>query len=323
MQFRLEFEPKALSPKINIADNIMLLGSCFTEHMNDKLRQCKFNTLQNPHGVLFNPISISNAIKSYSTFTLVDHADVFFHQGIWNHWSFHSSRSKTDADQTIASMNNNISAGNIFLQKAGWLIITFGSAFVYEINQNYTVANCHKMPAHIFNKRMLQIDEIVDNYTSLIHDLAVFNPALKIIFTVSPVRHSRDGFVENNRSKSVLLLSIERIISEHANTFYFPSYELVIDDLRDYRFYAEDMVHPNYLATQYVWEKFSSSSIDGKSREIFKELEQINNAVKHRPLHPNSDEHKKFIAKFNSLVESLSIRFPSLNFDFEKQFFTN
>jgi hypothetical protein len=323
MQFRLEFEPKALSPKINIDDNIMLLGSCFTEHMNEKLSQFKFNTLQNPHGVLFNPVSISNAIKSYSTLSLVDLADLFFHQGIWNHWSFHSSRSKTDADQTLSCMNNNISAGNIFLQKAGWLIITFGSAFVYEINQNYTVANCHKMPAQVFNKRMLQIDEIVDNYTSLIHDLKVFNPGLKIIFTVSPVRHSREGFVENNRSKSVLLLSIERIISKHANTFYFPSYELVIDDLRDYRFYAEDMVHPNYIATQYVWEKFAASSIDGKSREIFKELEQINNAVKHRPLHPNSDEHKKFIAKFNSLVESLSIRFPSLNFDFEKQFFTN
>lgn len=323
MQFRLEFEPKSLSPKINIADNIMLLGSCFTEHMNEKLSQFKFDTLQNPHGVLFNPVSISNAIKSYSTLSLVDLADLFFHQGIWNHWSFHSSRSKTDADQTLSSMNINISAGNIFLKKASWLIITFGSAFVYEINQNYTVANCHKMPADFFNKRMLQIDEIVDNYTSLIHDLKVFNPTLKIIFTVSPVRHSREGFVENNRSKSVLLLSIERIISKHANTFYFPSYELVIDDLRDYRFYAEDMVHPNYLATQYVWEKFASSSIDGKTREIFKELEQINNAVKHRPLHPNSDEHKKFISKFSALVESLSFRFPSLNFDFEKQFFTN
>lgn len=323
MQFRLEFEPKSLSPKINIADNIMLLGSCFTEHMNEKLSQFKFNTLQNPHGVLFNPVSISNAIKSYSTLSLVDLADLFFHQGIWNHWSFHSSRSKTDADQTLSSMNINISAGNIFLKKASWLIITFGSAFVYEINQNYTVANCHKMPADFFNKRMLQIDEIVDNYTSLIHDLKAFNPTLKIIFTVSPVRHSREGFVENNRSKSVLLLSIERIISKHANAFYFPSYELVIDDLRDYRFYAEDMVHPNYLATQYVWEKFASSSIDGKTREIFKELEQINNAVKHRPLHPNSDEHKKFISKFSALVESLSFRFPSLNFDFEKQFFTN
>ena len=170
---------------------------------------------------------------------------------------------------------------------------------------------------------MLQIDEIVANYGSLITELKEFNPNLKIIFTVSPVRHSREGFVENNRSKSVLILSIEKLIATYPDCHYFPSYELVIDDLRDYRFYAEDMVHPNYLATQYVWEKFAGSCIDGKSREIFKELDQLNNAVKHRPLHPNSEEHKKFLAKFGSIVDSLSHRFPSLNFQFEKEFFTN
>ena len=323
MEFRLEFEPKPLSPKIILADNIMLLGSCFTEHMNEKFCQYKFNTLQNPHGVLFNPISISNAIKAYKNLCLVDHESLFFHQGLWNHWSFHSSRSKTEALDSIDFMNKNINAGNEFLKKADWLIITFGSSFVYEIDENQVVANCHKIPANKFNKRMLQIDEIVANYGSLITELKEFNPNLKIIFTVSPVRHSREGFVENNRSKSVLILSIEKLIATYPDCHYFPSYELVIDDLRDYRFYAEDMVHPNYLATQYVWEKFAGSCIDGKSREIFKELDQLNNAVKHRPLHPNSEEHKKFLAKFGSIVDSLSHRFPSLNFQFEKEFFTN
>jgi hypothetical protein len=323
MQFRLEFEPKSLLPKINIADNIMLLGSCFTEHMNDKLSQFKFNTLQNPHGVLFNPTSISDAILTYKNLDLVKPESLFFNQGLWNHWSFHSSRSKTEVNESSDFMNSHIKQGNEFLKKADWLIITFGSAFVYEINHHEVVANCHKIPANRFSKRMLQVDEIVESYGSVINEIKEFNPSLKIIFTVSPVRHSREGFVENNRSKAALILSIDKLVSNYLNCYYFPSYELVIDDLRDYRFYAEDMVHPNYLATQYVWEKFAASSIDGKSREIFKELEQINNAVKHRPLHPNSDEHKKFIAKFSALVESLSFRLPSLNFDFEKQFFTN
>ena len=323
MDFRLEFDPKPLFQKIAIEDSIMLMGSCFTEHMHEKFYKYKFNALQNPHGVLFNPTSISNAILAYKNLDLVEKESLFLNQGLWNHWSFHSSRSKTYALEAADFMNQNIKAGYNFLKKADWLIITFGSAFVYEINKHGVVANCHKIPANKFNKRMLQVDEIVESYGSMINEIKEFNPNLKIIFTVSPVRHSREGFVENNRSKAALILSIDKLVSTYLNCYYFPSYELVIDDLRDYRFYAEDMVHPNYLATQYVWEKFAVSCIDGKSREIFKELDHLNNALKHRPLHPDSEEHKKFLLKFASVVESLKQRFPTLDFQFEKQFFSN
>ena len=321
MEFRLPLDPLQINPRIKITDHIMLMGSCFTEHMNSKLNQVKFNTLQNPNGILFNPISIAKALNYYIDSSYIDESSLFELNTLWNHWDFHTSLSQPNALDALGKINDQIKTGHHFLKDTNWLIITFGSAFVYQLKNGDIVANCHKAPADLFTKKMLSIDEVVNAYSTLISRIRVFNPWIKIMFTVSPVRHLKEGFVENNRSKSVLLLSIEKIISQLLDCFYFPSYELVIDDLRDYRFYAEDMVHPNYLATNYVWEKFSTSCIDGKSREIFKEIEQINNALKHRPMHPNSLEHKKFRQKTFTTIKILSDRLPELNWDEELLFF--
>ena len=317
MEFHLQLDPIPFENKITVDDSVLLLGSCFTEHIYERLHRFKFNVQQNPNGILFNPISIAQSFEDYISSRELNENEFFFQNGLWNHWQFHSSLSHSELNIAKNTMNGKILQAHTFLAKTNWLIITFGSAFVYDLEDGKTVANCHKVPSTRFTRRMLSIDEIVHIYTKTIKSLLNFNPTLNLIFTVSPVRHLKEGFVENNRSKSILILAIEKIVEMFDCCHYFPSYELVIDDLRDYRFYAEDMVHPNYLATNYVWEKFSIACIDGKSRQVFKEIQLIQNALKHRPMHPESEENKKFRVKtYNSIME-LTGRFPGMDFSDE------
>ena len=322
MDFRLEFDPPSLSKKIDLDEKIMLVGSCFTDHVYNYLVASKFSALQNPNGVLFNPISIANALSRYVDNKHVSANELFEQNGLWNHWDFHSNLSCTSREESLHRMNESIIAAHSFLKHAQWLILTLGSAYVYERPGTKVVANCHKMPAAGFTKRMLDPEEIVSTYVAIIEQLKQFNNNLNIIFTISPVRHLRDGFVENNRSKSVLIHAVDKITKQLEHLHYFPSYELIVDDLRDYRFYAEDMVHPNYLATRYVWEKFCVASINGRSREVMKELDQLNTAVRHKPLHPDSAEHRKFKSKFREIAQSLAARFPSIDLSKEINHFS-
>lgn len=322
MDFRLEFDPPSLSQKIDLDDTIMLVGSCFTEHVYNYLVASKFCAFQNPNGILFNPVSIANALNRYVENKHITSNELFARNGIWNHWDFHSNLSCTSQEESLQHMNQTISSAHDFLKNAQWLIITLGSAFVYELAGAQIVANCHKMPASQFTKRMLDPEEVILTLEKVIAQLKQFNNELKIIFTISPVRHLRDGFVENNRSKSVLIHAVDKLTCSQDHLHYFPSYELVVDDLRDYRFYAEDMVHPNYLATRYVWEKFSSSCINGRSREVMKELDQLNMAFHHKPLHPDSTEHNKFRNKYKEIAQSLAARFPSIDLSKEINHFS-
>jgi hypothetical protein len=322
MDFRLEFDPPSLSQKIDLNDKIILVGSCFTEHVYNYLVASKFCALQNPNGILFNPVSIANALKRYIDHTLISPSELFERDGLWHHWDFHSNLSCTSMEESLLRMNQTITLANGFLKEAQWLIITLGSAFVYELSGSHIVANCHKMPASHFTKRMLDPEEIISIYTAVVEQLKQFNHKLNIIFTISPVRHLRDGFVENNRSKAALIHAVNKLTGKQDHLHYFPSYELVVDDLRDYRFYAEDMVHPNYQATRYVWEKFCISSINGRSREVMKELDQLNMALQHKPLHPDSAEHMKFRNKYKEIATSLAARFPFMDFEHEINHFS-
>ncbi|MFN5422938.1 MAG: GSCFA domain-containing protein [bacterium] len=317
MEFRLEHTPISPEKKIDINDKILLIGSCFTEHMHAQLNQYKFSAVQNPNGTLFNPISIFKAIESYIGLDMPIDNDLFFQNGLWNNWHFHSSHSHEVKSDALSGMIGQIQLAHEVLKNADWLFITLGSAFVYQKEDQEIVANCHKLPATHFSKRLLEPIEIIRGFRSLFDHLQIFNKDIKVIFTISPVRHLRDGFVENNRSKAVLIHAVDKISQEIPDCFYFPAYELIIDDLRDYRFFAEDMVHPNYLATKYVWEKFATSYIDGKTREVMKEIEQLNTAMIHKPMHPNSTEHQKFITKFRNITIDLSNRFPELDFSKE------
>ncbi len=321
MEFRLEFTPQSPFKKIDIHDSILLIGSCFTEHLYTKLKEYKFSVIQNPNGTLFNPISIFKALDSYIGLDVPHEHDLFFQNGLWNDWNFHSAYSHESKDQALSIMTEQINQSNIFLKNADWIFVTLGSAFVYQKQDKKVVANCHKLPNNEFSKRLLDPDEIINTFYFLYERLKLFNPKIKIIFTISPVRHLRDGFVENNRSKAVLIYAIDRIMQKFQDCIYFPSYELIVDDLRDYRFYAEDMVHPNYLATKYVWDKFASTFINGKTREVIKEIDQLNIAMSHIPMHPDSVEHKKFVHKFRELTFYLSDKFPDLDFSKEKLHF--
>ncbi|MEO5891857.1 MAG: GSCFA domain-containing protein, partial [Ferruginibacter sp.] len=203
-----------------------------------------------------------------------------------------------------------------------WLFITIGSAFVYELKNQEVVANCHKVPTDKFDKRLLNAEEVTAALQKMLDGLFAVNPSVKIIFTISPVRHLRDGFVENNRSKSTLIQAVHQLVDTNKNLFYFPAYEFVIDDLRDYRFYAEDMVHPNYAATNYVWEKFVPACIDEAAQKLMKEINIINAARNHKPFNPSSEQHKRFLQTNLERINQLHKQCPYINFDEEINYFS-
>ncbi len=295
------------------------MGSCFAENIGDHLQHYKFNAMINPNGILFNPISISNALVSYidnspvEKDSLVKSGDLFY--SLQHHGDFHS---ETEAELSV-QIKTSRSKAYSFLKETNWLIITFGSAFVYRhIKTNSVVANCHKLPQIEFKKELLSTTEIVNEYHSLIKALGTIDPDLKIILTVSPVKYLRDGVVENSLSKSVLIQSVHEIIKGNTNCFYFPAYELVTDDLRDYRFYKEDLAHPNDAAIKYVWDKFSEAAFDNDTKKLNEKIKEVLQASNHRPILRNSSQHTDFKKVLIKKCDDLEKEFPFLNFDKER-----
>jgi len=285
--FQLNFEVPISSKKINLKDPILLIGSCFSNEIGTKLAQSKFNELSNPFGTIYNPYSIFKLLKNE-----VDDNRIIESQGVFYHWGTHGSISGLSKTETRKLFNQKNQETQAFLKKAKWLVITLGTAIVYEHKQAGIVANCHKIPSSHFQKRFLGQKEIMDQFASLHTRL---NPNLNILFTVSPVRHIRDGLVENNRSKAILIDSIHQLVRDYENVHYFPSYEILIDQLRDYRFYAEDMVHPSPQATGYIWGRFGEAYFDAESKTFVKEWEKLRSALDHRPFHPGSPRHQQFL----------------------------
>lgn len=321
MDFRLEFSPKPFDIKINHRHKLLLIGSCFTEQIGTKLSNHKFAVLDNPNGILFNPVSITKSLSSYIDNKQYSEDDLFYQNECWNSWEHHSRFSNPDKEACLAGINTSQLNAHSFLKQADWLLITLGSAFVYELDNKEVVANCHKVPTDKFNKRLLTAQEVATTLEDCIHKAKVFNPGLKIIFTISPVRHLRDGFVENNRSKATLIQAVHQLAEKKTDCFYFPAYELIIDDLRDYRFFAEDMVHPNYAATNYVWEKFITACIDEPSQQLMKEIAVIVAAKNHKPFNPASEQHKKFMQTNSEKVKKLQQQFSYLNLMEEESYF--
>lgn len=307
MEFRLAFTPRPFVQKIAHEHKLFLAGSCFTEQIGSKLAAHKFRILDNPNGILFNPVSIARSLLSYIDPKIYTEADLFYNNELWGSWEHHTRFSGINKEDTLHKINASQEAAHTFLKEADWLLLTLGSAFVYELENNRVVANCHKVPTDKFKKKLLSADEVITILDGLIYRLKKFNPGLKIIFTISPVRHLRDGFVENNRSKATLINAVHHMVDKFEGLYYFPVYELVIDDLRDYRFFAEDMVHPNYAATNYVWEKFIKACMDEPSQELMKEIHLMNAARHHKAFNPASEAHKKFLqtnfAKAKKLAE--------------------
>ena len=322
MDFHLEFSPKPFETAIRHRDHLFLAGSCFTENIGAKLKQYKFSVLENPNGILFNPISIAKSVTSYLENKQYTQEDLFYQNETWNSWEHHSRFSHPDKKECLRMINASQTLAHDYLGSANWVMLTLGSAFVYELDNKQVVANCHKVPTDKFNKRLLSVEEVLSALDNVMHRLFLFNPNLKIIFTISPVRHLRDGFIENNRSKAVLIQAVHHMINKFSKLFYFPAYELVIDDLRDYRFYAEDMVHPNYAATNYVWDKFVVSCIDEPSQKLMKEINEINAAKSHKVFNPSSEQHKKFLQINLDKVMKLKIAHPYIDLKEEEVYFT-
>jgi hypothetical protein len=320
------FLPIQIQPPADLVryqQGILLTGSCFTEHIGNHLIDLKFNALQNPNGILFDPMSVADSLISYIEPRTYESRDLFYHNELWQSWRHHGIFSDIDQQVVLNKINQSQQAAHSFLKKANWLIITLGSSFTYILKeQNRSVANCHRAPANWFNKKLLPIDEMLAVLDEALHRLFDFNPDLQIVFTVSPVRHIRDGVIENNRSKARLIEVVHQLVNKFNKTYYFPAYELVIDVLRDYRFYDKDLVHPNYMATNYVVESFMEHYVDPESRLLAEEVRKLQISRRHRPLHPGTDAHRRFLREQLEKTNELSEKYPFLNFETELKHFT-
>ena len=326
MNFMLDLPDVSPEPRMKYEDNILLTGSCFTEHIGNSLASLKFNILQNPNGILFDPRSVAFSLVSYIQNKEYSKDDLYLVNEIWHSWQHHSIFSGLDPDACINKINHSQKSAHDFLKKADWLLITLGSSFSYHLNGNSPghggVANCHRAPAQWFNKNLMTIEEINILLDNCIHQLFGFNPSLKIIFTVSPVRHIRDGVIENNRSKARLLEVVHNLVNKFDKIYYFPAYELVIDVLRDYRFYDIDLVHPNYQATQFVLEKFMQSFLTDESQKLAEELQKIILARKHKPFQPDTEAHKKFLHSNYEKTLAIQKKYPFLSLQDELEYFS-
>ena len=322
MQFFATINIKPFLPSISYSDKILLTGSCFTEHIGNFLIEAKFNALQNPNGILFDPQSVASSLLSYIQNKQYSEDDLFYLNEVWNSWQHHSRFSNIDKEDCLSEINNSQLQAHEFLKNADWLIITLGSAFTYKlVDKMQAVANCHKAPAQNFIKHLNTIEEIVTAFDNVIHRLFHFNSKLKIIFTISPVRHLRDGVVDNNRSKARLIEAVHHLVNKFSRLYYFPAYELVIDILRDYRFYDVDLAHPNYAATQFVLEKFSDACFNQSTKELIEEIKKIIIAKKHKPFNPQSSLHKKFLQQQLERTKRILEMHPYLNFNEEINYF--
>jgi hypothetical protein len=318
VKFKLTLTPKLAKCPIGYPDKLFLIGSCFTENIGAKLAYHQFEILENPHGVLFNPVSVHNAIQDYISNKKYTAADLFLLNDVWNSWNHHSRFSGVTQQEALDKMNDSIQQAHIFLKSAKNIMITLGSSWLYNLNDQApegklkVVANNHKAPAAWFDKTLMQPNDLIQLLRQTIESLKKFNPGLQIIFTISPVRHLREGLVENNRSKAVLIHSVHEAITTQSEVAYFPAYEYVMDDLRDYRFYSEDLVHPNYAATQYVFEQFVASYMTEETQAIMRQVAEIQLAMQHKPFFVGSSAHQKFIASCIVKTEQLMALYPFL-----------
>ncbi|HNB82583.1 MAG TPA: GSCFA domain-containing protein [Chitinophagaceae bacterium] len=318
MKFQVDIQVPEPETKIAHHHKLALYGSCFTEHMGRFLSRNKFGNLENSHGIMFNPLSICKSLNDCVQQKTYTPNDLFYLNECWNSWHHHSDFSDPDPQEALHRINSSIRAHHLFLKKADWILITLGSAFAYyHEEEQFIVGNNHRAPANQFRKELLTVDDMLDALLKTKQQLIQFNPNLKIIFTISPVRHIRDGVIENNRSKARLI----ELVHAFPGSYYFPAYELVVDVLRDYRFYDVDLVHPNYQATAYVWEVFTQHYIDPVAFPVMEKAEQIYKARHHQARNGGSQAHARFMKEHLSLCMELKMAYPYIDLDEEIQYF--
>ena len=312
--FQTRIEIPLSKTKISFEDRTMTLGSCFAENIGKKMKEAYFEADTNPFGVLFNPVSISNSLDLLLQTKTYSQDDIFEYNSMWQSFSHSSLFTDSTSEGCLSKLNSRLSAARTFLNHTNVILITFGTAWVFEDKKSgRVVSNCHKLPADKFIRRRLTVEEIVADYTLLIKKLQSVIPTLNIIFSVSPVRHWKDGAHDNTISKSTLLLAINELQQQLEKVHYFPAYEIQMDELRDYRFYAADMLHPSDVAVDYIWNRFSDTYFSKQTSALKRRLEQLILDSNHRPLHPDSIGYIKFLDKTEKRKEELIQEFPFLS----------
>ncbi|MEK6476952.1 GSCFA domain-containing protein [Catalinimonas sp. 4WD22] len=302
------------SDKLQLSSKVLSIGSCFAQAIGKRLTENKFDAYNNPFGTLFNPASIFNLLIHSLNNQPPKEDSYLLRDNVHYNYNFHSDFASESKEGLQKQIENALSQTHNFLENADWIIITLGTAFYYEKKNNgEIVANCHKMPSAIFEKKILKPEEIQTRFTHFYENFHGINQKARFIFSVSPVRHIRDTLVQNTVSKATLRLAVEEIVQNYPeNTAYFPSYELMMDDLRDYRFYKADMIHPTEVAEDYIWEQWVSAYLDVEAREFLKEWEKIKRALAHRSFQPASKQHQQFILKtieqLNLLSKQVDVR---------------
>jgi hypothetical protein len=302
--------PAQLAPfQISHHDRLMLVGSCFTEHIGARLVARKFQAFINPFGIVYNPVSIARCLERLSAGDkpFVED-DLVENGGLWHSWEHHSRFSTPDQQQTLASINIAYQQSAQHLTSANRLLLTLGTAEVFSLlSSGEIVANNHKIPAAAFQSKQLGVGEVTEKLGAIIEKINAKNPDLQVILSVSPLRHLRNGMVQNQRSKAVLVLACADLCRQLPNTHYFPAYELLLDDLRDYRFYAADMIHPSDVAVDYIWRYFSEMFFSKETSKLNAAIEKILAAANHRPFHPDTAQHKAFLAAQAKAIAELKI----------------
>lgn len=319
--FRTRVDVQPFPFSLGYSTPAMFCGSCFTENIGSIMVDRKMPIVVNPFGVVYNPISVKLVIERILSGRPLEESDLRFRNGLWYSYLHHTSYSSPVKEECLESINIDLQKSSEFVKGMKYLLVTFGTARVYYLKENnQPVANCHKTPAKEFDSRLLSIAEILKNWSSLIDDLLKRTPDLKIIFTISPVRHWKDGAIGNQHSKSILNVAVHELVRLYpSNAFYFPAYEILMDDLRDYRFYADDMLHPSKVAVDYIWGKFKNSLIDSKSIILMSEIEKVIAAINHRPFNPNTPEHKAFARNTLDQIKRIVEKVPTLDFTIEER----
>jgi len=310
--------------KTGYSQKNIFMGSCFTENVGNRMAVLKYIVDINPFGILYNPISVANGLRILMQQREFTTTDLVRADGLWHSFYHHGRFSFHNEKDTLNAINSRIKTSAEFLKEAGFLFITFGTAWIYKYKKTgQPVSNCHKIQAKEFDRVRLSVDEIVAEYRNLFSEIRQLNQAIKIVFTVSPIRHWNDGAIENQRSKAILLLAIDELIHEFGYDFcaYFPAYEIVMDELRDYRFYDEDMIHISDVAVNHIWDKFQKSLIDIESQKIALQVQKVVKALNHKPLHENTPEYVRFLQQMTEEINRLENKYKLLNLTIEKEYF--
>jgi hypothetical protein len=320
MQFRTQIPISKITNPIDYNSKILSIGSCFAENMAEKFDYFKFQNETNPFGIIFNSVSIEKLFERVCKEQWFEEKDVFFHNERWHSFDVHSDLSNADRQELLETLNKAILETNKQLKEATHIIITFGTSWIYRnLEKDEVVANCHKVPQKQFSKELLSVEVIHKSIQNTIDLIQSLNPSINFIFTISPVRHIKDGFVENQLSKSHLFTAFHQTLNfrpeASGSTFnYFPSYEIMMDELRDYRFYNEDMLHPNQIAIDYIWKLFSENCISQESLTTMQEVDEIQKSLRHRSFNPESEQHQKFLAKLQQKINLLGEKISHIKF---------